>query len=97
VIVLVAGGATFTTEWMYSKVIDWKVPLATVLLAAAMEGVSAVDRNGGTLLGIMIALGAFSTKFNGHSFFDMITGLAGATTKPATKTTPATSTTTPAA
>ncbi len=74
-IILVAGGVTFTGEWYWSQKIDWKVPLATVLLAAGAEGLSAVDRNGATLLAIMVALGAFTTKYNGHSAIDMVTAL----------------------
>jgi hypothetical protein len=100
-IVLTAGAVTFTSEWYWNKQIDWKVPLATVLLAAAFEGLSAIDKNGATLLSIMVFAGAASTKFGGHSAFDMVTTLVGGgktTVKPAkqgTTTNPATGGTTP--
>lgn len=74
VIVLIAGGTTFTTEWALGHKIDWKVPLATVLLAAGMEGFSTIDRNGATLLSLLVLLGALSTKWDGHSPFDLISG-----------------------
>jgi hypothetical protein len=89
-IVLVAGAVTFTGEWYWNHQIDWKVPLATVLLAAAFEGLSNVDRNGATLLSIMVFAGAASTKFGGHSAFDMVTALIGGgkNKKPPTPTKP---------
>jgi hypothetical protein len=91
-IVLVAGAVTFTGEWYWNKTIDWKVPLATVLLAGGFEVLSNVDRNGATLLSLMVFAGAASTKFSGHSAFDMVTALLGggkpaAATKPAKKAT----------
>ena len=81
VIVLVAGGATFTTEWALAKKIDWKVPLATLLLAAGMEGLSAIDRNGATLLSLLVLMGALTTKWDGHSPVDLISGAVSGTGK----------------
>jgi hypothetical protein len=89
-IVLVAGSLTFVGEWYWEKKIDWKVPLATVLLAAGVEGLSAIDRNGATIMSVMVFLAAATTKYNGHSATDMVTNLvkggpspAKATKKPA--------------
>lgn len=81
IITLVAGTATFSSEWYFSHELDWKVPLATVLLAAGMEGFSSIDRNGATILSLLILAGALTTKFNGHSALDMITGLVSGTGK----------------
>jgi hypothetical protein len=94
-IVLVAGGITFTGEWYWQHKIDWKVPLATVLLAAGAEGLSAVDKNGATILAIMAFLAAATTKYNGHSAVDMITNLTSGGKPPTSskKTTTATTTT----
>jgi len=81
-IVLVAGAVTFTGEWYWSQKMDWKVPLATILLAAGFEGLSSLDRNGTTILALIIFAGAASTKFSGHSAFDMVTALvSGGKTK----------------
>ena len=94
-VVLAAGGVTFAGEWYWNKTIDWKVPLATVLLAAAFEGLSKVDNHGATLLSVMVFAGAASTKFGGHSAFDMVTNLVNggkSTAKPSktgSKTNPA--------
>jgi hypothetical protein len=76
-VILAAGAVTFTGEWYWNKQLDWKVPLATVILAAAFEGLSNVDRHGATLLSVMVFAGAMSTKFNGHSAFEMVTNLVG--------------------
>jgi hypothetical protein len=81
IIVLVAGSATFTTEWALAHKIDWKVPLATLLLAAGMEGFSAVDRNGATLLSLLVLLGALTTKWDGYSPVDLISGAVTGTGK----------------
>lgn len=74
-IILIAGSVTFVGEWYWEQKIDWKVPLATVLLAAGVEGLSAVDRNGATILSVMAFLAAATTKYNGHSAVDMLTNL----------------------
>jgi hypothetical protein len=76
-IVLIAGAVTFTGEWYWKKEIDWKVPLATVLLAAAFEGLAQVDPHGAVLLSLMVFAGAATTKFDGHSAVDMVTALIG--------------------
>jgi hypothetical protein len=81
IIVLVAGGSTFTAEWALGHKLDWKVPLATILLAAGFEGFSAIDRNGATLLSLMVLLGAFTTKFDGHSTIDLISSAVSGTGK----------------
>lgn len=81
VIVLISGGATFTVEWAFGHKIDWKVPLATVLLATGFEGFSALDKNGATLLSLMVALGAFTTKFDGKSAIDLINSVVSGTGK----------------
>jgi hypothetical protein len=83
-IVLVAGAVTFTGEWYWNHTIDWKVPLATVLLGAGFEVLSNLDRNGATLLSLMVFAAAASTKYNGHSAFDMVTTLIGGGKKAAT-------------
>jgi hypothetical protein len=80
-IVLAAGAITFTGEWYWNHEIDWKVPLATVLLSAGAEGLSAVDKNGATVLSLLVLLAALTTDIKGKSALDMITGLVGGTGK----------------
>lgn len=76
VIVLVAGGATFTNKWYQTRQADWKVPVATLLLAGGIEAISSVDKNAGTVTALLVLLGAVTTKFNGHSAIDTITALS---------------------
>ena len=80
VIVLTAGAATFTNEWYQTKKIDWKVPVATVLAAGAMDVVSRFDQKSATLLSVMVLIAALSTKFNGKSAIDTVTTFAGTKT-----------------
>lgn len=83
-IVLTAGAVTFTGEWYWQRKADWKVPLATILLAGGAEALSGLDRSGATLLSVLVLTGALATKFNGHSAFDMITALVNHTGDAAT-------------
>jgi hypothetical protein len=78
-ITVVAGGMTFVNEWYQTKNIDWKVPVATVVLAAAMDGFSKVSNGAATALSVIIFLGAATTQFNGKSTVDTITDLLGNT------------------
>lgn len=80
-ITLIAGGITFTNQWYQTKKADWKVPVATVLLSAAVGGIAALDDKAATLLSLLILLGASTTQFNGKSFVDTITVLTRATGK----------------
>lgn len=75
VIVLTAGTATFTNKWYQEHRVDWKIPLATVLAAAAVDGMSRLDEKGATLLSVMVLIAALSTKFNGKSVFDSLSGI----------------------
>jgi hypothetical protein len=72
VIVLTAGTITFANEWYQTKQINWRVPVATLLLAALADGLAKVDNSAATGLSVMILLGALLTKFNGKSAADQI-------------------------
>jgi hypothetical protein len=91
-IVLISGAVTFTGEWYWNHEIDWKVPLATILLAAGAEGLSAVDKNGATVLSCLVLLAALSTPFKGHTAFGMISGVLSGAGKGAATLKPAQST-----
>jgi hypothetical protein len=66
-IILVAGGLTFANEWYQTKVINWRVPIATLILSWAVEGVSRLNSTAGTGIGIAALIVASSTQFNGKS------------------------------
>lgn len=72
VIVLTAGSITFVNEWYQTKKVDWKVPLATLLGAFLMDGLSHLDQGAATGLSVMILIAAAVTRFNGHSAADTI-------------------------
>jgi hypothetical protein len=74
-IVLVAGGITFANEWYQTKDINWRVPIATALIAAGVEGISKLDDKAATGLAVMILIGAALTEFNGKSAAATLTDL----------------------
>lgn len=66
-LVLVAGGLTLANEWLQTQHINWRVPVATVLAAAAVSVIGHVSPNGGTALGVMALIVAAATPLNGKS------------------------------
>lgn len=74
-ITLTAGGITFVNQWYQTRNIDWKVPVATVILAGGVDVLSRLDTKAATILSVLILMGAVTTKFNGKSAIDMISQL----------------------
>ena len=66
-LVLLAGTLTLANEWLQTKDINWRVPVATVLAAAAVSGVGKVSPGGATTLGVMALIVAAATPLNGKS------------------------------
>jgi hypothetical protein len=66
-LVLLAGTMTFGNEWYQTKEINWRVPVATVLAAAAVAGIGRVSPNGAGTLGVMALIAAAATPLNGKS------------------------------
>ena len=82
-IVLLAGTLTFGNEWYQTHEINWKVPVATVVVAAATAGLGRVSPNGGVALGIMALIVAATTPLNGKS---PVQEIAAVVNKPSPKT-----------
>lgn len=80
VIVLTAGGITFTNDWYQTRNVNWKVPVATVLLAAGIDALESISPVAATGLAVMVLLGAATTKFNGKSFADTLTSMLNSKT-----------------
>lgn len=81
--VLTAGTMTFVNEWYQTKQVNWRIPVATVLAGALMEGFAKVAPKGSIALGIMVLIAAASTEFNGKSVASTVAGIFGqATTQP---------------
>jgi hypothetical protein len=66
-IVLLAGTLTFGNEWIQTKQLNWKVPVATVLAAAAVAGLGKVSPGAGTSIGLMALIVAATTPLQGKS------------------------------
>jgi hypothetical protein len=77
-LVLIAGTLTFGNEWYQSHEINWRVPVATVLAAAAVGAVGSISPNGGTGLGVMALIVAAATPLNGKSPIQQIASVVNA-------------------
>jgi hypothetical protein len=66
-LVLVAGVMTFGNEWYQTHEVNWRVPVATVLAAAAVGAIGKASPNGGAGLGVMALIVAATTRLNGRS------------------------------
>ena len=66
-LVLAAGSLTFANEWLQTKEINWRVPVATVLAAAAIGGIGSISGPAATSLGAMAVIVAAVTPLNGRS------------------------------
>jgi hypothetical protein len=74
-IVLLAGTLTFSNEWLQTREINWRIPVATVLAAAATAGVGRVSPNGAATLGVMALIVAAATPLNGKSPIQQISSV----------------------
>jgi len=68
-IILAAGTMTFANEWYQTKQVNWRVPIATLILAAAFDGLARLDNGAATSLAVIAFIGAGTTEFNGKSAF----------------------------
>ena len=75
VMIITAGTVTFTNEWYQTKYLYWKVPIVTLFLAAAFDGLAKVNDKAATGIAAIAMIGAFTTKFNGKSAIDTLGGL----------------------
>jgi hypothetical protein len=66
-LVLLAGTLTFGNEWLQTHEVNWRVPVATVLAAAAVAGIGRVSPGAGAGLGVMALIVAAATPLNGKS------------------------------
>jgi hypothetical protein len=74
-LILTAGTVTFVNEWYQTKNLDWKVPVVTLFLAAAFDGLAHVNDKAATGIAAIAMIGAFTTKYNGKSAIDTLGGL----------------------
>lgn len=87
-LVLLAGTLTFANEWVQTREINWRIPVATVLAAAATAGIGRVSSGGATSLGVMAVIVAAATPLNGKSPIQEISSVVGShTTAHKTRTT----------
>jgi hypothetical protein len=86
-LVLLAGSLTFSNEWLQTRELNWRVPVATVLAAAATAGLGRVSPGGATGLGVMALIVAAATPLNGKSPIQEIGSVVNSRSSVKTKTT----------
>jgi hypothetical protein len=82
---LTAGTMTFANEWYQTKQVNWRVPVATLLLAAGIDFLDRIDNKIANALAVMIFIGAGTTTFAGRSAFDTLSDLFGGANTPKPK------------
>lgn len=70
--VVVAGTATLANSWLQSKTINWKIPVATLLLAAGTEALAHWSPPVAAGMAALILLGALTATVGGKSIIDEI-------------------------
>lgn len=65
--VLGAGAMTFGNEWLQSGGLNWRVPIATVLIAGLDGALSALSPTAGIAFGAIVFIGALTVPLNGKS------------------------------
>jgi len=80
-IILIAGTITFTNEWYQTKEVNWRVPVATIIIAAVFDGLAHLDDHAATGIAVIALIGALVTQFNGKSAASTLSGLMGGTKK----------------
>jgi hypothetical protein len=74
-ITITAGTMTFANEWYQTKQVNWRIPIATLLLAAAFDAMAYLDETVSVMLATMVFIGAGVAEFNGKSAFETLAGL----------------------
>lgn len=82
-IILTAGTLTFANEWLQTNKVNWKIPVATLILAATFDGIAHLDDKAATGLSVIVLVGAVTTEFNGKSVVEEIGNVVNSPATPA--------------
>lgn len=77
-LVLVAGTLTFGNEWIQLHEINWRIPVATVLAAAATGAIGRASPGGAASIGVMALIAAAATPLRGRSPIQELAHVVGA-------------------
>jgi hypothetical protein len=80
-LVVTAGTLTFGNEWFQTGKLNWRVPIATLLAAGAIGGVSKASPKGSAALGVMVLIGALVTPFHGKAPIGLAADILNGTNK----------------
>lgn len=66
-IMLVAGGMSFTNEWLQTRTPNWRIPIATAAAAAFLSGIEKVYPKAAVGLSVIVLITATVTPIHGKS------------------------------
>lgn len=69
-LVFAAGGMSFGNEWLQTGKLNFRVPIATFVVAIVDGVISDISPKGGIALGVMVFIGALTVPLNGKSPID---------------------------
>lgn len=73
-LVLGAGAMTFGNEWLQTGQLNWRVPIATLLIAGLDGVLSALSSTAGIAFGAIVFIGALTVPLNGKSPIQELNG-----------------------
>lgn len=74
-LILIAGTMTFGNEWYQTGKVNFKIAVATMFGAAIFDGLARIDDKAAIGLGVMVLLGAATTRFAGKSVVDTLAAM----------------------
>lgn len=66
-IMLVAGGISFGNEWLQTKTVNWRIPVATLFSAAFLNGVEKLYPKAAVGLATIVLITVLVTPLHGKS------------------------------
>jgi hypothetical protein len=69
-LVLGAGAMSFGNEWLQTGKLNFRVPVATLVVAMVDGVISDLSPKGGIALGVLVFIGALTVPLNGKSPID---------------------------
>lgn len=76
VIILTAGTMTFANEWYQTNRVNWRVPVATVIVAAGFDVFAKIDSKAATMAAVIVLIGAVAAPINGLSIAQEVAGMS---------------------
>lgn len=67
ILVLTTGTITFTNEWLQKHELNWRIPIATFIAAAATDVIDKASHRSATVLGVLALIAGLTAPLAGKS------------------------------